>query len=482
MNAKVARRSFLAGGSALAVVGFDPVHRTWVTDAYAGSPVISIPGLSGVLLTDPTTLATFASDFGDLVHNTPLAVLEPGSVEDVVKAVTFCRSHSIQVAARGPGHSTNGQSQVLNGLVIDMSTLDAIDSVGTSSVSVQAGLLWKDLLATLVPLGLHPPVLTGFVGLSIGGTLSMGGVGAASFRFGAQVDNVLSLDVVTGGGQLVTCSESENPVLFNAVLGGVGQYGIIVRATLPVLPVLPNARNYALTYTDAAAFFSDINTLTSAGLVDGVYGQIGAGAGGGWAYVINANKFFATASPPVDSIILAGLTPASSAITDYDTYTFDTLVDSLFAFLQSVGLYDIPHVWGDLFLPASQTASFVQSSLANLTAADLGPAGFILLFPVQNRFPDAPTLRLPPEKEVFLFDVLSSGLPTDATYAATEMAKSRARFEAARAIGGTLYPIGSTPMSKADWARQYGILYPLLLAAKEIFDPAHILTPGPGIF
>jgi hypothetical protein len=37
-------------------------------------------------------------------------------------------------------------------------------------------------------------------------------------------------------------------------------------------------------------------------------------------------------------------------------------------------------------------------------------------------------------------------------------------------------------MSKEDWEQQYGLLYPVFVAAKEVFDPAHILTPGPGIF
>jgi FAD/FMN-containing dehydrogenase len=482
MDAKVARRSFLAGASALAVVGFDPVHRSWVTKAFADTPVISIPDLDGVLLTDPATLAAFADDYGHLVHHTPLAVLQPGSVEDVSKAVKFCRRNGIQVAARGQGHSTNGQCQVQSGLVVDTSTLKTVEHIGPDHARVQVGLRWKDLLAATVPLGLQPPVLTGFVGLSIGGTLSMGGIGAASFRFGAQVDNVIALDVVTGEGELVTCSRDENALLFNAVLGGVGQYGIIVRAKLPLEEVLPNARNYVLNYVDAGMFFADMNTLTCGGKLDGVYGQIGPDGNGGWVYVINANKFFTSANPPIDDDILAGLTPATSQITDYDTYSFDTLVDTLIAFLQSIGLGDIPHVFGDLFLPASQTPSFVKSSLAGLTAADLGPAGFILLFPIRNRFPDAPALRLPRAEQVFLFDVLSSGLPTDASYAATEIAKARARFEEARAIGGTLYPIGSTPMSKADWMAQYGAIYPLLVLAKETYDPTHILTPGPGIF
>jgi FAD/FMN-containing dehydrogenase len=495
------RRSFVKGLAASAgtlVLGFDPVRRTWVTSAFADSPVVSIPDLDGVLLTDPATLGVFGDDFGHLVHHTPIAVLKPGSVEDVVRAVRFCRAHQIPVAARGQGHSTAGQSQVLGGLVIDSSTLGAIEKIADNFVVVQAGCTWKDLVTATVPLGVQPPVLTGFVGLSIGGTLSNGGIGAACFLRGAQVNNVLELEVVTGEGTLRRCSRRENPLLFEAVLGGVGQYAIIVRARLPLSPVLPEARNYVINYTDATQFFDAMGTLTSAAKMDGVYAVIVPNQAGGWIYQINANKFFAPGQPPDDTALLAGVAFPAPALqtTDYDTVSFDTLVDSQIAFLQSIGLNDVPHVWGDVFLPASQTPAFIQSSLAALTPADLGPAGFVLLFPVRNvsfdddgvsgsgdeRAPTPLAFRLPRERNVFLFDVLTQGFFGDPNYAPTQLAKTRARFEAARAVGGTLYPIGSTPMSKTDWAVQYGVAYPLLLTAKRTFDPAGILTPGPGIF
>lgn len=172
--------------------------------------------------------------------------------------------------------------------------------------------------------------------------------------------------------------------------------------------------------------------------------------------------------------------PPQLTTTDMTAFQYDTLVDG-----QLEALPFGPHVWGDLFLPGSQTSSFVQSALAQITPADLAPpgfVGFVLLFPVKNLFPNAVAFRLPNEASVFLFDVLTAGDPTVPNYAATQIPTARARFEAARAIGGTPYPIGSTPMSKADWAQQYGVLYPVPQVAKQTFDPANILTPGPGIF
>ena len=92
-------------------------------------PFDRVPPLDGVLVTDPTSLAGAARDVGEIVHDTPVAVLRPGSVEDIQKMIRFCRRFRIKAAARGQGHTTFGQSQVEGGLVIEMGTLNAIHSI-----------------------------------------------------------------------------------------------------------------------------------------------------------------------------------------------------------------------------------------------------------------------------------------------------------------------------------------------------------------
>ena len=476
-------KGLLVGTSAL-VLGYDPAHRSWVTSA-AASGAISIPHLDGVLLTDAASVATYADDFGNFIHRTPRAVLLPASVNDVVAAIKFCRQQNIKTVGRGLGHSSGGQSLVEGGLVIDLSTLDQIEDIGPTSATVQAGVTWKDLLAVGIPRGFRPPVVTGFVGLTVGGVLSMGGIGPASYRYGAVVDNVIELEVVTGEGKLETCSKLKNPLLFAAVVGGIGQYGIIVRAKVKMQAAPPLARNYLIGYFDLDAMLADANTLTSNQRVDGVYMRIFPDGQGGWIYGLNAVKWFSPAAPPNDAQVLAGLLfpPPALTVVDTDAFSYDKAADDIFDNLDSQGLLDIPHIWGDVFVPASKVSGFVKTTLQTLTAADLGPdGGFILLFPVKNLFPEAVAFRLPQEEKVFLFDILTSGSFSDPTYVSTHLAKARAVFEGARNLGGTLYPIGSTPMSKSDWIRQYGPLYPVLVLSKALFDPDRILTPGPGIF
>jgi len=476
-------KGLLAGSSAV-VLGFDPAHRSWTTSA-AASGAISIPHLDGVLLTDAASLQTYSDDFGNFIRRTPRAVLLPASVEDVVKAIRFCRQHRIKVVARGQGHSSGGQTLIQGGLVIDVSTLNQIEEIGPTSATVQAGVRLSELLAASIPQGYRPRVVTGVVGLTWGGVLSMGGIGPASYRHGAVVDNVIEIDVVTGRGELKTCSDKKNPLLFSAVIGGIGQYGVIVRAKVKMQAGPPLARNYLIGYGDLDAMLADASTLTSNQRVDGAYMRILPDGNGGWIYAINAVKFYSPSAPPDDAQVLAGLNfpPPALTVLDMDAYSFDTFADNFFESLKTQGLYDIPHVWGDLFLPGSKLSAFVKATLQTLTPADLGPdGGFVLLFEVKNMFPETIAFRLPREEKVFLFDILTSGSFSDTNYVPGHLAAARALFERARAIGGTLYPIGSTPMSKSDWIRQYGPFYPVLALAKTLFDPDRILTPGVDIF
>jgi FAD/FMN-containing dehydrogenase len=59
---------------------------------------------------------------------------------------------------------------------------------------------------------------------------------------------------------------------------------------------------------------------------------------------------------------------------------------------------------------------------------------------------------------------------------------NRHQFELVRAAGGTWYPIGSVPFSKADWRRHFGSFWPEFKAARRRYDPDGVLTPNQHIF
>ncbi|MFC7616948.1 FAD-binding protein [Actinokineospora soli] len=285
------------------MVAFDPIGLRWVAHATPGA--IAVPGLDGELVTDPAALAEAAEDYGQIVHTSPRAVLRPGSVRDIATMVRFAGKHGIRVAVRGQGHSTFGQAQS-PGVVIDSRPLSSVTISGSTAV-VEAGALWGAVIDAALPFGLMPPVMTDYVGLSVGGTLSVGGVGGAAQHHGLQVDTVRELEVVTGTGDLVRCRPGDR--LFAAVLGGLGQYGLIVRARVDLVPAPASARVYKVTYTRLADLTTAQRTAVRDGRFSYVEGQV-APTDTGWSYIFEAAAYHDT--PPDDTALLSGLPRAPS--------------------------------------------------------------------------------------------------------------------------------------------------------------------------
>lgn len=481
------RRQVLAGLGALSVVGFDPLARVWVGTAKAAGPFDRVPPLDGVLLTDPASLAPYAADVGNLIHRTPAAVLHAASVDDIRVMVRFCAHRGIRVAARGQGHTTYGQSQVGGGLVIDMGGLDEIHHIDQDRAEVGGGLKWNELVRATVPLGLTPPVLTGYLGLSIGGTLSVGGVSSTNAR-GAQVDRVLELEVVTGEGEVRRCSARRNRDLFESVLAGLGQYGIITRAAVEMVPAPAMTRVYLLNYTDNATFFTDFRTLLERGELEDVYNMWLPDGSGGWIYQLNAVKTFNPSDPPNDAHLLRGLHVGVSdaQIQDVPYLNYVLRVDGAIDYFKQIGLWDgVLHPWFDVFLPNRSVERYVGEVVPELTPEDVGPAGFLLLFALKASKLRRPRLRVPERTDwVFLFDILTGAAAPgpNPDFAARMLARNRRLFEKARRVGGTRYPIGSLEFSRLDWLLHYGATADDVLRAKLTYDPRKILAPGLGIF
>ena len=348
---------------------------------------------------------------------------------------------------------------------------------------VDAGVLWSDLLARTIPLGLAPPTLNDYIELSIGGTLSVGGVGSQTFREGPQVDNVLSLTVVTGRGEIVHCSPVSHRPLFDAVRSGFGQFAVIVRARVRLVRVPPRTRYYQLPYDDLHVFLADLLALIQNGRFDTVQGFAAPGTAGGWTYSLEATKGFAPGREPNDATLLAGLHFLAGQQTSQDLSYFEYLnrLAPTVELLKQLGVWFFPHPWVDLLMPTARAESFIGGTLSTLDPADLGQ-GPILIYPYRgNRF-KAPNFRVPDGDTFFLFGLLRTAIPPTPERSAELVAANRVLYERARAVGGFFYPVDSVPMSVSDWRRHFGPRWPEFVIAKRAFDPDALLAPGQGIF
>ncbi len=482
----------LGSAGAAVVAGFDPIERRWVRQVEAAScpSFAGAPPLDGALLLDAASLDADSTDEGNIAHAVPCAVLRPGSVEDIRKMILFCRSNHIKVAARGQGHTTFGQG-LCGGLLIENQTLNVIHSIGPTGADVDAGVRWRDLLTASFAQGLTPPVLTGYTGLSVGGTLSVGGI-SGRFNSGAQVDHVVEMEVVTGEGRVESCSKSENRDLFEAVLSGLGQCGIITRVKMNLIPAKPMARLYNPTYVDNATFFRDLRTLTKRGELNECYNIWFPGPGGlGFVYQLQAVVYFDPASPPDNQRLMRGLSVPAATIPfrDMSYLDWELNVDVLIDFFRAAFQWDkLIKPWFDAWLPEHSVERYVGEVMPTLTPADVGPLGFLLLFPLRRSSFTRPFFRIPGDEGdddfVYLFDILTASAAPgpDPAFLTSMLARNRRLFDKARAAGGTRYPIGAIEFSPEDWQLQYGDLWQEFSRRKRRFDPDNILTPGPGIF
>lgn len=449
-----------------------------------GRAPVDLPAVTGAVLVDSASCAAVADDFGHVVRRVPRAVVRPGCVDDVTSMMRFAHEHRIPVAPRGQGHTTGGQSQVSDGICLDMRSLAEAHVVRPDRVVVQAGARWNSVVAATLRHGLTPPVLTDYLDLTVGGTLAVGGIGGASHRHGVQADHVIELQVVTGTGELRTCSPERDRELFRATLAGLGQCAVIVTATVRLVPARPHARFYLLPYPDLRSLTADQRRLATDRRFDHIEGHARLDEDGRWQWVLGAATFHSPDRPPDDAGLLTDLAYRRGAeqITDMSYEAFLDRLTPYAQHLRSTGEWADAHPWWGGFLPDSVTDDFVGTMLDTLTGADIGASGSVLLFPVPTDTTATPLLRLPEQPLAFHFAVHRTARRTDTARLTSMATDNIACYARMRSVGGMDYPVGSVAPSVDDWVTFYGPAWTEFAKAKDRYDPHQVLTPGPGIF
>lgn len=194
--------------------------------------------LRGTLLQSGDTGYDEARKVYNALHDRyPAVIVQPVDTADVVAAVTFAGEQGLDLSIKSGAHNVAGFGTNDGGVIIDMSGMNSVAVDPANRIAqIGGGATWGDVDHATHAFGLATPggilSTTGVAGLTLGG-----GFGYLTRRYGLCCDNVISAEVVTADGRIVTASESENADLFWALRGGGGNYGVVTRFEFKLHPV-----------------------------------------------------------------------------------------------------------------------------------------------------------------------------------------------------------------------------------------------------
>ncbi|BAT78023.1 hypothetical protein VIGAN_02065100 [Vigna angularis var. angularis] len=471
----------------------------------------------------PTGIAS--KDFGGIKSVKPLAMIRPSSAVDVARVVkAAAASPSLTVAARGNGHSVNGQAMAEKGLVLDMRALEEPFEIvwieGTAYLDVSGGALWEDVLKRCVSeVGLAPRSWTDYLGLTVGGTLSYAGVSGQTFRYGPQTSNVTELEVVTGKGETLCCSLTQNSELFFGALGGLGQLGIITRARVVLQQAPDMVRWIRVVYSEFEEYAGDAELLVEEveecfDYVEGFVLVNSDDPANGWPtvrldpeqvfdpihipstvgpvlYCLELGLHYGKADDPsrgrvdMDVDRLLGrlrFIPGLKFQTDVSYTEFLLRVKRVEEHAKASGTWDAPHPWLNLFVSKSDIVDFDREVFKKILKD--GVDGPILVYPLLRTKWDNRQSVVVPDSDIFYIVALLRFSPPPPKGPPPELLVAQnneiIQFCTSRGLDFKLY--FPHYHSREDWMKHFGKQWTRFVERKANFDPMAILAPGQRIF
>ena len=186
----------------------------------------------------------WVNDTHSALNRTEVArVLEPRRACEVAEVVRQTARRGGSLAIAGGRHAMGGQQFLDRETLLDMRRLAGVRWLdrGRALLEVEAGITWPDLIRGYFSLQQGGPRFgirqkqTGADRLTIGGAIAAN-IHGRVLTAPPFVSDIEALEVVTANGDLVRCSREQNPELFRHVVGGYGLFGVVMTATLRLVP------------------------------------------------------------------------------------------------------------------------------------------------------------------------------------------------------------------------------------------------------
>jgi glycolate oxidase len=215
----------------------------------------------------------------------PRAVVMPTSTAEVAAILRVANEHHIPVTARGSGAGVSGAAiPRADGIVVSFERMRRVEIDEANMVAVvQPGVTLNELDEITAKYSLLYPVLPGEHSASIGGNIGTNAGGSRAIRYGVTRHNVLGLELVLAGGEVLRAGGKFVKVstgydLTQLVVGSEGTLGLVTEATLRLYPRPPLQSTVLAPFDSLAELMRAVPKLVATGITMTTLEYIDAGS------------------------------------------------------------------------------------------------------------------------------------------------------------------------------------------------------------
>jgi FAD/FMN-containing dehydrogenase len=230
---------------------------------------------SAQVLTAPSDVAPFLTDWRDRYHGRALAVVRPGTTEEVAAVVRVCAEDRIPIVPQGGNTGQcGGATPDATGaaIVLSLARLNRIRAIDPDNATLiaEAGVPLVAAQQAAVDAGLQFPLSLAAEGsCTIGGNLSTNAGGTAVLRFGNARELVLGIEVVLADGRVWDGlrglrKDNTGYDMKQLFIGAEGTLGIVTAAVLKLFPAARTRVTAMAAIADVGAAVRLLSTMRHA--------------------------------------------------------------------------------------------------------------------------------------------------------------------------------------------------------------------------
>lgn len=163
-------------------------------------------------------------------------LLDPSFLVSQLRSALKAASEAqVSISMKGSQHSQGGHTFYPGGILLDFQKCNQIKQISETTIRVQCGATWKDVLNYLNPKGLSVRIMQSDFDFSIAGTVSAN-VHGWQLNTPPIIETIEGFHIMLANGNVIYCSRASYPDLFAGVIGGYGLLGIILDIDLRIVP------------------------------------------------------------------------------------------------------------------------------------------------------------------------------------------------------------------------------------------------------